>query len=296
MSQKEMQKALGKLFRTRIAIVELFDWFPNEECARGWFDDLCWSDRVREYPHCYSTRTREVKNARRLPYLCSDCKKFFSPKIGSIMHGSRISYQKWAIEIYFYVAKLKGVSSLKLHSIRQSSEEASNSFNGTVEVDEAFVGGREKNMHRGKKLSTGRGTTGKTTVVGVKERESKKVKAQVVEDTERRTLYGFIGRSVGLGATVNTDDLMSCRKRCYFNNEFVKHGVGEYESEQIHINGMESFRGMLKRAYKGMKSKKHLGRYVNEFVVRHNIHEFDTIEQMWCIFGIWTASDRSTAI
>ena len=294
MSQKEMRKALGKLFTTRITIIELFDWFPNEECARGWFDDLCGSDRVRDCPHCYSTRTREVKNARRLPYLCSDCKKFFSPKIGSIMHGSRISYQKWAIAAYFYVAKLKGVSSLKLHSIRQSNEEISNSFNWTVEVDEAFVGGREKNEYRSKKLSTGRGATGKT--VGVKERESKKVKAQVVEDTKRGALHGFIGRSVGLGATVITDDFMSYRKQCCCNNEFVKHGVGECESEQIHINGMESFWGMLKRAYKGMKSKKHLGRYVNEFVMRHNIYELDMIEQTWCIFGICAASNRSTAI
>ena len=99
-------------------------------------------------------------------------------------------------------------------------------------------------------------------------------------------MHGFIEDNVEEGSTVNTDDFKSYRNLAYYNHEFVKHSVGEYVDEQIHINGMESFWSMLKRSHKGTyhkMSKKHLNRYVNEFVLRHNIREMDTINQMEAI-------------
>ena len=126
--------------------------------------------------------------------------------------------------MYLMTTSLKGVSSMKLHRdlsisqptawfmaqrIREGWEDGSDLFCGTVEVDETYMGGLEKNKHYDKKLKSGRGAVGKTAVIGVKERETKKVKAKVIENIKRSTLHSFIGESVELGSTVYTDDLGS---------------------------------------------------------------------------------------
>ena len=222
----------------------------------------------------------------------------FSLKTGTIMQGSNLGYQVWAIAIYLLTTNLKGVSSMKLHRdlgitqksawhlahrLRQSFKVEDCRFSGTVEVDETYVGGLEKNKHENKKLKQGRGATGKTVVIGVKERESKKVKAEVITNTKRPTLHGFIDENIETGSAVYTDDFRSYEKLDGYDHQSVKHSVGEYVNDQIHINGMESFWSMLKRAHKGTyhkMSKKHLNRYVSEFAGRHNIREQDTIVQM----------------
>ena len=172
------------------------------------------------------------------------------------------------------------------HRIRKIYDVLSGRFEGDVEIDESFMGGKEGNKHKDKKLNAGRGGVGKSTVIGAKHRDTKKVKAQVVPNTKRQTLHGFIEDNVEAGSTVYTDDFKSYRNLEGYEHEFVKHSIGEYVNEMIHINGIESFWSMLKRAHKGTyhrMSVKHLNRYVNEFVVRHNIRELDTIEQMQVI-------------
>ena len=121
------------------------------------------------------------------------------------------------------------------------------------------------NPRNSKKLKEGRGTVGKTAVIGAKDRDANKVKADVIENVERPTLHGFIQDNVEEDSTVFTDDFRSYRELKNFYHEFVRHSAGEYVNEMAHINGIESFWAKLKRAHRGTYHKmsvKHLGRHV----------------------------------
>ena len=121
---------------------------------------------------------------------------------------------------------------------------------------------------------------------GIKNRETKQVRARVVKHTDRHTLQGFVRANVEQGSTVYTDDSRAYIGMVDFEHQTVKHSVGEFVKNMASTNGIESFWSMLKRGYMGTYHKmsaKHLARYVNEFVGRHNLRERDTIEQMVCL-------------
>ena len=119
-------------------------------------------------------------------------------------------------------------------------------------------------------------------VVGAKDRETNRVSAAVVGNTDARTLQSFVGDRAAKGATVYTDD-HGGYQGMPFKHETVKHSISEYVNGQAHTNGIESFWATLKRGYHGTyhhMSEKHLGRYVGEFSGRHNNRSRDTIDQM----------------
>ena len=173
-----------------------------------------------------------------------------------------------------------------LHRLRTATERGKVLFCGPVEADETDVGGKRKTMsnrQRKELEGTGRGTVGKTAVVGLKDRNTNKVVVKPVGSTGAEQLQGMVREHMKPGATLYTDEARAYQGMPEFNHEAVNHSVREYVREQAHTNGLESLWSMLKRGYYGIDHKmspKHLGKYVAEFASRHNIREQDTIDQM----------------
>ena len=148
------------------------------------------------------------------------------------------------------------------------------------------MGGKRRNMPLAKRRQlTGRGIIGKAVVIGMRDRASGEVRAEVVSNSSRPTFHRFLGAHAAPGATVYTDEHPSYQTMP-FHHEVVNHKAFEYVRDQAHTNSLESFWATLKRAHKGtyhQMSPKHLQRYVDEFVGRHNIRDRDTIDQMTAV-------------
>ena len=290
----------GRSERRGLTLAELMRRFPNDAAAERWFAQGRWPDGP-VCPYCESANVQSGAAHKTMPYRCRACRKRFSAKTGTAMEASNLGYQTWALAIYLLTTSLKGVSSMKLHRdlgisqpsawhlahrIRQTWEaEGEPPFSGPVEVDEAYMGGKDKNRHEWQRHGPDLGE--KTALIGVKDRATREVRAAVIGQAHGPVLRRFVRRHTAPGAQVYSDGHAAyTRLDGEYRHGVVQHSVGTYVIGQAHTNGIESFWSMLKRGYVGTfhrMSEKHLERYVAEFAGRHNQRGLDTIDQMQAI-------------
>lgn len=283
-----------------LSLYEIFKRFPDEESARLHFEDQRWRASGKFCPHCGSLSVTGCKDHRPMPYRCKDCRKHFSVRTGTVLEESRLPLQKWLMAIYMMTTARKGIPSTQMakelgitqksawflaQRIREAwlsngtSGNDSGPLGGEVEVDETYIGGKESNKHANKKLNQGRGTVGKSIVIGMKQRDGLIV-VQTIPNTSKGVLQGFINKNAAPGAMVYTDT-HSSYKGIRFDHQAVNHTVGEYVRNQAHTNGIENFWALLKRGHYGVfhyMSAKYLHRYISEFSNRHNTVSCGTMQ------------------
>ena len=288
------KKGPGQNYRRGLSLAELLRQFPDDATAETWFAVVRWPNGP-QCPHCAADNI-QTGAAHKMPYRCRACRKRFSVRTNTVMAASNLGFQVWLLAVYLLTTGIKGVSSMKLrrdlgitqksawhlaHRIRAVWQAEVHLLTGHIEADETFIGGKEANKHKHKKLNAGRGTVGKTPVAGVKERGTGEVRVRVVDKVNRAEIHEFVGDHVDPDSMLYTDE--SSAYDGLPNREAVRHGVGEYVSGQAHVNGVESFWSLLKRGFYGTyhrMSEKHLQRYVEEFAGRHNARGSDTLDQM----------------
>lgn len=262
---KDNTKAPGRSHRNGMTVTDLIRMFPDDHTAEQWFEGRIWSEG-RKCGRCGGSNTCEASHTT-MPYWCSECRKYFSVKFGTVMERSHIGYQAWAIATYQFATNVKGISSMKLHrdlGITQKSAwfmvqrlreswktlAGADKMEGPVEIDEAYFGGLEKNKHVDKKIPHSSGGANKAIVAAIKDRKTGNIRAKPIPETTTARLGHFIDTNAEAGATHYTDENAAYRNLP--NHEAVRHSVGEYVRGQAHVNGIESFWALLRRGYYGI--------------------------------------------
>ena len=287
----------GRSEREGLTLAALFQQFPDGATAEAWFAAGRWPDGPI-CPHCDHDNIKSGAKHPTMPYRCRGCKKYFSVKTGTVMEGSNLGYQTWAIAIYRMTTSLRGVSSMQLHRdlgisqkaawhlahrIRHAFGTPAEPMAGPVEVDETFIGGREGNKHEAKRRGN-MGHDGKVAVIGAKDRATGTVRAEVLGTAEAPRMRAFVRRQAAPKATVYSDGHGAYTSLAgEFRHRAVQHAAGTYVIFDTHTNGIEGFWSQLKRGYHGTYSHwsaKHTHRYLDEFTGRFNARSRDTVDQM----------------
>jgi transposase-like protein len=280
-------------------------YFSDPDRALAYMVTRRWRDGVILCPTCGADGVRYIATRRMFECKNSHPRKQFSIKVGTIMEDSAIPLDKW-LTVMWMVANCKnGVSSHEIHRtvgvtqksawfmvhrIRLSMKEDSTAKLGTdggpVQMDETFIGGQPKNMHRGRRLRINQARSeqfvrstvkpNKTAVFGMLDKNARTVRATVVADVKREDLQDAILANLAPGATMHTDEaaqyLWIAKDHPEYVHEIVNHAQ-EYVRGHVTTNGIENFWALLKRTLRGTYvavEPFHLEAYVDEQVFRFN--------------------------
>lgn len=277
----------------------------DEKAAHDFFVSLRWPDKVT-CPRCASERVSFIST--RKVWTCMDCKvkKQFSVKVGTIFEGSPIKLDKWFAAMWMLTNAKNGISSYEIHRaigvtqktawfmmhrIRVAMQTGSfvRTMKGTVEVDESWIGGQARFMHKAAKKAKGissGNTNGKTPVMALLERgkgkRASRVHAEVVVDVGHQELMGRVRKYVLKGSRLETDAHHAYRTAAQdYEHKVVDHATA-YVQDGVHTNGLENFWSLLKRGIRGTYVSVepcHLFRYLSEQVFRFNERQHEDGDQ-----------------
>ncbi|MFQ6028778.1 MAG: IS1595 family transposase [Dehalococcoidia bacterium] len=277
-------------------LLEAIKYFADPDVCLDFMVKLRWPDGEIDCPNCGRTDVRFIPTRRIWECKSKHPRRQFSVKVGTIFEDSAIGLDKWLATIWMIANAKNGVSSYEvarsigvtqktawfmLHRVRLAMQNGDSFMSGEIEVDETFIGGRARNMHRSKReaIIQGRGTVGKTVVMGLLDRHGEKdhstVQTQVVPDTRRQTLSPEVRSHVVPGSTVYTDAhsaYTGLGSDGEYAHEVIDHAEA-YVRGKVHTNGIENFWSLLKRAIKGTYVNVepfHLFRYLDEESFRFN--------------------------
>src|SRR6202049_2808304 len=265
-------------------------WFSEFEHCRQFMMQLRWPDGVVLCPQCGAEKLTWLAKQRVWKCYSKHERPTFSLKTGTIFEDSPIALEKWLCAAWLLINCKNRVSSYEihrglgvtqktawfmLHRIRLAMQDAGfNKLNGEVEVDETFIGGKARNMHKAKRAEkiTGTGGKDKTVVMGMVERGGS-VRAFVVDNRRKKELQKQVKEHVEAGAAIFTDELKSYDGlESDFQHQVINHAV-EYVNGNVHTNAMENFWSLLKRGLHGTYISVepfHLFRYIDEQAFRYN--------------------------
>ncbi len=276
--------------------------FPDEESCVRYLENLRWSGKVFS-PFDPTSKVYRCSNGK---YKCRNTGKYFDVKTGTAFAGTKMPLRCWVFAIFLFMSHKRGISSCQLardlgvtqktawnmlHKIRAFMKSQNNQVvSGDVEIDETFVGGKNKNRHKDKKVEKcqGRSFKDKVPVFGVLQRGGN-VSAMVVPNTKATTLKPLITQLIANGSNVYTDgweysgldqyqQYSVDHSRSLYGMEFT---TADGEIITACTNGIENVWSHFKRMIFGTYykvSKKHLQRYVDEFVFRFNTRKCSEIE------------------
>ncbi len=275
-------------------ILNFMQNFPDEESCVKYFENLRWGGKVVS-PFHPASKVYKCANGK---YKCRNTGKYFDVKTGTVFAGTKLTLRYWGFAIFLFMSHKRGISSCQLardlgvtqktawnmlHKIREFMKSQNyNTASGDVEIDETFVGGKNKNRHKDKKVEKcqGRSFKDKVPVFGVLQRNGK-VSAVVVPNTKASTLKPLITGMIAAGSNVFTDGWEYSGLDGY-SQYSVDHSRALYgkkvitsKGKELNVctNGIENVWSHFKRMVFGTYykvSKYHLQRYIDEFIFRFN--------------------------
>ena len=301
------------------SIISLTAYFNSDDKCKQAITEARWgvgNDQDVICPYCGKHHCKISKNGR---YHCTGCNKNFSCLVGTIFENTKLPLIKWFLAMYFISSHKKGISSYQLArniEVTQNtawymlqkvrllySQTDAESFDGTVECDEVYIGGKEKWKHKSMRTpnTQGRSTKTKTPVFGMMERSTftnskgeiepvTYVHAIVVDKTDKATLQPIIQQFVAEGSRVITDELAAYNglDALGYTHAVVSHGAEEYANGDVFTNSIEGFWSHFRRMITGCYhdvSDEHLQSYIDEAVYRWNTRKMSESERFAHMFA-----------
>lgn len=286
--------------RSTISTFQLIERFPDADSARRYLESRLWKDGVK-CPKCKVGRRVTARKGGF--YRCNACHLDFTVRTGTIFERSHVPLRKWLYAMYLLVTARKGISSMQLakecgitqksawfvlQRLREACANHLSKLDGTVEIDEFYVGGREANKHTRARLRYRVSRPDdKTPVMAMRERGGR-TRALPLAGTGALSIERAVRENIEVGSTLHTDEYAGYKRLAPdYKHETVNHGREEYWRNGVTTNGVESVFAVMRRGLHGVyhkASKKHLARYVNEFawrlnegnVTRHTLERLDS--------------------